>query len=109
MVGFKSFDAAQGTLVGRELMHMLKKKQMVREAGDKGLTAAALFYSPAAESSHRQGQRGFHDHLSNMCDTARTRARGRTGGAPCKMTPARTIETDAPTAARATQSGRQGA
>jgi putative transposase len=48
MLGFKSFAAAQDTLVGIELMHMLKKKQMVVEAGDEGLTAAELFYSLAA-------------------------------------------------------------
>ena len=29
MLGFKSFDAAQGTLVGIELMHMIKKRQML--------------------------------------------------------------------------------
>ena len=46
--GFKSFDAVQLTLVGIELMHMIKKKQMVVEAGDEGLTAAELFYSLAA-------------------------------------------------------------
>jgi hypothetical protein len=48
MLGFKSFDAAPGTLVGIELMHMIKKKQLVVEAGDEGLTAAELFYSLAA-------------------------------------------------------------
>ena len=48
MLGFKSFDAAQGTLAGIELMHMIKKKQLVVEAGDEGLTAAQLFYSLAA-------------------------------------------------------------
>ncbi len=48
MLGFKSFAAAQDTLVGIELMHMIKKKQMVGEAGDEGLTAAELFYSLAA-------------------------------------------------------------
>jgi hypothetical protein len=31
-----------------ELMHMIKKKQMVLEARDEGLTAAELFYSLAA-------------------------------------------------------------
>ena len=46
MLGFKSFDAAQGTLIGIELMHMIKKKQMVIEA--EGLTAAEQFYSLAA-------------------------------------------------------------
>ena len=48
MLGFKSFDAAQGTLAGIELMHMIKKKQIVVEAGGEGLTAAAQFYSLAA-------------------------------------------------------------
>jgi transposase-like protein len=48
MLGFKSFEAAQDTLVGIELMHIIKKRQMVVEAGEEGLTAAALFYSLAA-------------------------------------------------------------
>jgi putative transposase len=48
MLGCKSFDAAQGTLVGIELMHMIKKKQLVVEAGDEGLTAAEQFYALAA-------------------------------------------------------------
>ncbi len=48
MLGFKSVNAAQDTLVGIELMHMLKKKQIVVEAGDESLTAAELFYSLAA-------------------------------------------------------------
>src|SRR6267142_6466181 len=40
MLGFKAFDAAQDTLVGIELMHMLKKRQLMVEAGDESLTAA---------------------------------------------------------------------
>jgi putative transposase len=48
MLGFKSFDAAQATLAGVELMHMLKKQQMMVEAGDEGLTAAEQFYALAA-------------------------------------------------------------
>src|ERR687884_580184 len=48
MLGFKSFDAAQDTLVGIELMHMIKKKQLVVEEGNEGRTAAELFYSLAA-------------------------------------------------------------
>jgi putative transposase len=48
MLGFKSFEAAQSTLVGIELMHMLKKRQLVVEEGDEGLTAAAQFFSLAA-------------------------------------------------------------
>gem|GEM_PF-167446 len=48
MLGVQSFAAAQDTLVGIALMHMLKKRQRVVEAGDEGLTAAELFYSLAA-------------------------------------------------------------
>jgi transposase-like protein len=48
MLGFKSFDAAQATLAGIELMHMLKKQQMMVEAGDEGLTATEQFYTLAA-------------------------------------------------------------
>jgi len=48
MLGFKAFGATQGTLVGIELMHMIRKKQMVLEVGEEGLTAAEQFYSLAA-------------------------------------------------------------
>ncbi len=48
MLGFKSFEAAQDTLVGIELMHMIKKRQLVVEEGDEGLTAAEQFYALAA-------------------------------------------------------------
>ena len=48
MLGFKSFEAAQDTLVGIELMHMSKKRQMVVKARDEGLTAAERFYSLVA-------------------------------------------------------------
>src|SRR6266404_2778064 len=48
MLGFKAFEAAQDTLIGIELMHMIKKKQMMIEAGDEGRTTAELFYSLAA-------------------------------------------------------------
>ena len=48
MLGFKSFDAAQETLAGIELMHMLKKRPPVVEAGDEGLTAVEQFYALAA-------------------------------------------------------------
>jgi putative transposase len=47
MRGFKSFDAAQCTLTGIELMHMLRKGQ--REEGvEQGLTPAQQFYALAA-------------------------------------------------------------
>jgi putative transposase len=48
MLGFKSFAAAQGMLVGIELMHMLKKSQMVVKDAVEGLTPAEQFYALAA-------------------------------------------------------------
>src|SRR2546422_10075897 len=48
MLGFKAFDAAQSTLVGIELMHMIKKRQLVVEEGNEGRTAAEQFYALAA-------------------------------------------------------------
>jgi transposase-like protein len=48
MLGFKSFDAAQSTLVGIELMHMLKKGQLAVAEGTNGLTPAEQFYALAA-------------------------------------------------------------
>src|SRR5882724_4748875 len=68
MLGFKAFGAAQGTLASIELMHMIRKKQMMVEAGEEGLTAAEQFYSLAASSPHRQGQLPRHDLLSKICD-----------------------------------------
>jgi putative transposase len=47
MLGFKSFEAAQLTLIGIELMHILRKRQMEDE-GAQGLTAAKQFYSLAS-------------------------------------------------------------
>jgi putative transposase len=48
MLGFKSFEAAQYTLAGIELMHMVKKGQLVGEEGVEGLTPAEQFYALAA-------------------------------------------------------------
>src|SRR6266851_862951 len=48
MLRFKALEAAQDTLIGIELMHMIKKRQLVVEEGNEGLTAAELFYSLAA-------------------------------------------------------------
>ena len=48
MLGCKSFDAGQSTLIGIELRHMLKKKQWLVEAGDVGRTAAEQFSALAA-------------------------------------------------------------
>jgi putative transposase len=44
---FTAFDAAQSTLVGIALIHMLRKGQMDNRVGH-GLTAAEQFYSLAA-------------------------------------------------------------
>src|SRR5256886_15680362 len=48
MLGFKAFDAAECTLAGVELMHMIKKRQLVVAEGDEGRTAAEQFYALAA-------------------------------------------------------------
>jgi putative transposase len=48
MLEFQSFEAAQDTLVGIELMHMIKKRQLMMEAGEEGLTAAEPCYALAA-------------------------------------------------------------
>ncbi len=47
MMGFKSFRSARTTLQGVELMHMIKKGQMI-SGGNQGLSAAGHFYSLAA-------------------------------------------------------------
>jgi putative transposase len=47
MLGFKSFRSARTTLQGIELMHMIKKGQMV-PGNSQGLSAAEQFYSLAA-------------------------------------------------------------
>jgi putative transposase len=48
LLGFKSFEAAQCTVAGIELMHMLKKKQQVVKAGEESLSAAEQFYALAS-------------------------------------------------------------
>jgi putative transposase len=48
MLGFKTCATAQATLVGIELMHMIKKRQLMTEEGEEHLMAAELFYSLAA-------------------------------------------------------------
>ena len=47
MLGFKNFDAAQKTLAGIELIHMIKKGQMRATRGNR-LSPAAQFYGLAA-------------------------------------------------------------
>ena len=47
MLGFQSFEAAQSTLAGIELMHMLRKGQL--EGGmEQGFSAAEQFYALAS-------------------------------------------------------------
>ena len=46
MLGFKSFNSARNTLRGIELMHMIKKGQMITD--EKNLSVAGQFYSLAA-------------------------------------------------------------
>jgi putative transposase len=48
MLGFKAFEAAQRTLAGIELMHMLWKGQLVGAEGEEDLTPAEQFYALAA-------------------------------------------------------------
>ena len=47
MLGFQSFRSARVTLQGIELMHMIKKGQMITVTG-QGLSSAEQFYSLAA-------------------------------------------------------------
>ena len=47
MLGFKSFDAAKSTLIGVELMHMLRKGQLAGGVS-QDLTVAEQFYALAA-------------------------------------------------------------
>jgi len=47
ILGFKQLYKVKDIIVLMELMHMLKKTQMVVEAGEESFTAAELFYSLA--------------------------------------------------------------
>ena len=68
MRGFKTFEAAQCTLAGVELMHMLKKKQRLVEAGDEGLTAAEQFYALVSSPPHRAGRLTPKRLHTKICD-----------------------------------------
>jgi len=52
---FKSFEASEGTLVGIEHRHTLKKGQMGEKRGPEGFTLAEQFYSLAAPSVAQWG------------------------------------------------------
>jgi putative transposase len=45
MLGFKSMEAAQCTVAGIEVMHMIKKEQLVMQEGTQGQTPAQQFYA----------------------------------------------------------------
>ncbi len=47
MLGFKAFEAAQSTFTGIELMHMLRKGQLI-DGSEQGRSAAEQFYALAA-------------------------------------------------------------
>jgi putative transposase len=69
MRGFKTFAAAQATLVGSELMHRRKTRQLVAEEGEETRMVGERFSSLAASSFHRQRPLLLHDCLSKICDT----------------------------------------
>ena len=48
MLNFKSFQAARNVLVGIELMHMIRKGQLVLQ-GNTALTFADQFYALAGQ------------------------------------------------------------
>ena len=68
MLGFKAFGAAQGTLAGIELMHMIKKNSWWLRPGKRAsLRPNSSTLSPR-NLRHRQGQLPRHDLLSKICD-----------------------------------------
>jgi transposase-like protein len=54
MLGFKSFETAQLTLVGIALMHMLRKGQM-EDGVEQNLTATEQCYTLASSLPYRRG------------------------------------------------------
>ena len=70
MLGFKAFDAAQGTLAGIELMHMIKKKQLVVEEGNERRTRAEQSTPWLPKPHPDKGNLPLHAPLSKICDRA---------------------------------------
>ena len=68
MLGFKSFDAAQDTLVGIELMHMIKKRQLVVEEGKRASlrpnSSTPWLPNPAAQPPSRYLAENLRHNLS---------------------------------------------
>ena len=61
MLGFKSFQSAKNILAGIELMHMIRKGQMMMEGADK-MSFAEQFYA-LAQSIHLVTEPGTSAHL----------------------------------------------
>ena len=55
MLGFKAFKEAQDRLILIDMMHMIKKRQLVVGEGNEGRTAAEQFYALAASSPPQTG------------------------------------------------------
>ncbi len=55
-------------------MYMIKKRQMVVEAREEGLTAAEQFYALAASLPHQQGGRASNRYHIKICDRTPIRA-----------------------------------
>ena len=71
MLGFKSFEAAQGTLVGIELMHMIKKKQLRWSRPETRAALRPNSSTPSLLNPHTdRGYCPLHDLLSKICDRA---------------------------------------
>src|SRR5262249_18285716 len=73
MLGFKAFDAAQSTLVGIELMHMIKKRQLGSRRGKRGPHCGRTVLLPGRLSpSTDKGNCSFTTSEQN-CDKTRKR------------------------------------
>jgi hypothetical protein len=77
MLGFKSFEAPQGTLLGIKLMPMFKHGQMVVEQGAEGLPPAERFCPLAVSSRDQHALR--HPHCN--CATEPLRSHRERAGA----------------------------
>jgi hypothetical protein len=74
---FKSFEAAQDTLVRIELRHLLNKPQTVPEGGDEGLTAAEQLVLRAGSAAQRA--RSSRDNSEGYVSARSAAHRNRSG------------------------------
>ena len=70
ILGVTSYEAAQDSRVGIARRRMSKKRQMRWEAGAESRTTAALCYSLAASSPHRQEPLLLHSPRRQICGRA---------------------------------------